>query len=311
MLHSITFVKATEEIRPHVDNGELRWTVPSGGAYLNERRTFEDWHLVPSSASAIAMPELKEFYLEVEGMDGNGIDLTDALSGRPLFKSREGALKFYRQAYDNWNVGIPDIGNWLHGQKIKMILDDDPLWYYEGRIQLSSIESNEYYATIEMKYVLEPYKKRVYASYDYDYDVLTEAVYGGVHIYPIVWDLIDFDEEFSSSYSHIIERGDSQTDVSGYFNIIGNARGTIPKLTIVSTSPTRVDPDMAILSPSSADVNIRRGTVTGDMLFASNGSWSNYEAFGLEAPANSAQTYYYVLKPTAKSLVILYRREKL
>lgn len=195
MVHSITFVKG--EVIPRYDETDRRvhFTDKVNGEYPNERRTDVDWGLVPSNASFVQAPEPKEYILEVDGIDNDGIDYSDAVTGRTLYKSRQGEWKFYRQALRNWSVGLPEIVNWLQGKKVSVITDDDPSYYYVGRITVS-LESNEYWATVTMKYKLEAYKKYVYPSYQLDIagrDPVTLTPFDK-KIYPVVWDLIDFED---------------------------------------------------------------------------------------------------------------------
>lgn len=195
MVHSITFVKG--EVIPRYDetDGRVHFTDKVNGEYPNERRTDVDWGLVPSNASFVQAPEPKEYILEVDGIDNDGIDYSDAVTGRTLYKSRQGEWKFYRQAQHNWSVGLPEIVNWLQGKKVSVITDDDPSYYYVGRITVS-LESNEYWATVTMKYKLEAYKKYVYPSYQLDItgrDPVTLKPFDK-KIYPVVWDLIDFED---------------------------------------------------------------------------------------------------------------------
>lgn len=200
MVHSITFVKG--EVIPRYDkaDGRVHFTDKVNGEYPNERRTDVDWGLVPSNASFVQAPEPKEYILEVDGIDNDGIDYSDAVTGRTLYKSRQGEWKFYRQALRNWSVGLPEIVNWLQGKKVSIITDDDPSYYYVGRITVS-LESNEYWATVTMKYKLEAYKKYVYPSYQLDIegpDPVTLTPFDK-KIYPVVWDLIDFEDAHDES----------------------------------------------------------------------------------------------------------------
>lgn len=198
MVHSITFVKG--EVIPRYDetDGRVHFTDKVNGEYPNERRTDVDWGLVPSNASFVQAPEPKEYILEVDGIDNDGIDYSDAVTGRTLYKSRQGEWKFYRQALRNWSVGLPEIVNWLQGKKVSVITDDDPSYYYVGRITVS-LESNEYWATVTMKYKLEAYKKYVYPSYQLDVKNETTLTPFDKKIYPVVWDLIDFEDAHDES----------------------------------------------------------------------------------------------------------------
>lgn len=308
MVHSVTFIKGDAEVRPHLDgNGKIAWTINAA----DSKDAFDDFGLVPANATAISMPELKEQYLEVEGADGKGIDLTDSLAGRPLYSSREGTMTFYRQTYDNWTIGIPDVANYLHGQKMKVVLDDDPLWYYEGRLQITSIESNEYWATIEISYTFEPYKKRVYACYDLAYTGTTDDTSYGIHRYPVLWDLIDFDNDNAVASSYNTSGIITLASTVHYFG--GSQAPVIPTITVNGSSSTKVDPDIQIADTTSADFVLYKGvSAIGSPIFASAGQWNKYEAYQLEIP--TAGVSFWCSKLTGASTnyaVIHYRKEKL
>ena len=49
----------------------------------------------------------------------------------------------------------------LQGKRIKVILSDDPSWYYDGMCWVDKWTSDERYSTISIKYDFYPFKKRV------------------------------------------------------------------------------------------------------------------------------------------------------
>ena len=150
----------------------------------NQKHTFNDWGLIPAKRPVVPYPEVKEQRVEVEAIDGDGIDLTEALTGYPLFKDREFEVQFYRQRKDNWSGGISNISNWIHGKKIKMILDDDPMFYYTGRCTVKEAISDQYWSTITFYCKLDPYKTCVYSSDDTANEM--------------IWDILDFEEIYQS-----------------------------------------------------------------------------------------------------------------
>lgn len=139
------------------------------------RHTWKDWCLVPTSRPFVVRPEVNETWMEIPGMNGQ-YDLTDKLHNYPTYGLREGswefhvahdvaALKFGVPEEMAWNRVVDAIANYLHGQGLRCILDDDPRWYYDGRFKINQYKSNKYYSTITIDYKLQPYK----------WDVLTTA----------------------------------------------------------------------------------------------------------------------------------------
>lgn len=131
----------------------------------DRRNTWDDWHLVPTSRPVINPPELKKKTIAIPG--GNSeIDITDALTGFPLFENRQGDIEFvvvndYSElvkTHTEWNVIYSEIMGYLHGKRMRMYLEDDPDYYYEGRFTVNTWKSNSYYSTITISYDVGPYR---------------------------------------------------------------------------------------------------------------------------------------------------------
>lgn len=127
---------------------------------IGSMNTYTDWHLVPDGRPVIAMPEVRKNYVEVPGMSGS-LDLSESLTGYPLYEKREGELKFHVLNGYNWIDIYSKIAAYLHGKKHKMVLEDDPNWYYEGRFHIVEWISNNdgTWSDITIGYNLDPYKK--------------------------------------------------------------------------------------------------------------------------------------------------------
>lgn len=117
-----------------------------------------DWGLALMTQPTFAMPPLKEKLLEGPGMDGV-IDLSTAITGYPLFGNRTGSFEFVRKGLQpDWQTLISEIAGELHGQYMQIVLDDDPGWYYEGRVTLNIGACERQYGTIVVNYSVGPYK---------------------------------------------------------------------------------------------------------------------------------------------------------
>lgn len=151
--------------RVTVKNGVLELTSAKHGTI----NTWDDWHLIPTSRPVFQQGKVKTTYVDIPGADGQ-IDLTEALSGYPTYSNREGSLEFivangYRK---NWATGFSQFANWLHGRRLRIILDDDPEYFYEGRLSLNEWKSNNdgTWSNVTIDYNLKPYKYSVYLSTD-------------------------------------------------------------------------------------------------------------------------------------------------
>ena len=122
--------------------------------------SFSDWHLVPESRPVIAMPEPKKVTVDIPGRNGL-LDLSEAIRHFPVFNNRNGSIKFHvLNGYNQWQILHEQIANYLHGKEIEMRLEDEPGWYYKGRVTVQDWTSNNdgTWSDITFGYDLFPYK---------------------------------------------------------------------------------------------------------------------------------------------------------
>jgi len=131
--------------------------------------TWDDWHLIPTSRPVFNPPAVKTVYIDIPGANGK-LDLTEALTGYPLYDNREGSFEFivangYRAS---WIGGYQKFANWLHGKDLRCVLDDDPSYYYEGRFSIDNWTSNNNgtWSNVTFKYSVKPYKYSMKTSID-------------------------------------------------------------------------------------------------------------------------------------------------
>lgn len=126
---------------------------------INGKHTYRDWGLYVVNAAAISPPELKTQYIEVPGRDGD-IDLTDALAGHPVYKNRTITLQLGgKRAPGTWERFLSDFMAELHGQKVEVIFDRDPDWYFVGRATVGSdLSIGQEIGQFTLTINAEPYK---------------------------------------------------------------------------------------------------------------------------------------------------------
>lgn len=125
------------------------------------KNTWDDWHLIPTSRPVFNPPSVKTNLIEIPGGDG-ALDLTTALAGRPLYKNRTGSIEFYvDNDFRDWTVLYSEIMFYLHGQKMRAVLEDDPSYYYEGRFAINAWKSNKERSSLVIDYDVNPYKKDI------------------------------------------------------------------------------------------------------------------------------------------------------
>lgn len=180
--------------------------------FNEEINTWDDWHLIPSSRPVVNPPEVKTYYVDIAGANGS-IDLTESLTGYPLYKNRTGSWEFYvANDYWSWDVAYSTIMNYLHGRTKKIVLEDDPSFYYEGRLSVNEWQSNKVCSTIVIDYDVYPYKRDV-NSYTDDW----------------LWDPFDFEVGIINEFSNI--------QLSGSLTIvlINREEPIVPTITISGT----------------------------------------------------------------------------
>lgn len=131
-----------------------------------EFNTWDDWRLIPTSRPVVAPPSQKTNYVDIPGANGS-LDLSTALTGIPVFENRSGSFEFALPDADkDWAGMYSYIANFLHGRRLKMVLEDDPAYYYVGRFSISDWTSDENYTSVSIDYELEPLKNDIYNNAD-------------------------------------------------------------------------------------------------------------------------------------------------
>jgi len=125
---------------------------------IGDKNTWDDWHLVPTSRPKFNMPPVKTQYIDIPGSDGV-LDLTTALTGRPMYGNRQGSFEFLvMNDYGNWYDRYSEIATYLHGRSFRAVLNDDPLYYYEGRFSVNEWKSERDWSRLVIDYNVGPYK---------------------------------------------------------------------------------------------------------------------------------------------------------
>lgn len=166
MYHSITFIR--DDINQQMN-------------------TWDDWSLMPTSRPIIAPPNVEFKFVPVP-YSNEQIDLTNLRYG-----SRQGSFEFaidmsshrirwkdlepYRwmdvEQYtwgeiseltadfkeNSWTNIFKDFMDFLNGARMKVVLEDDPTRYYEGRVWADKFTSGKDFSRISISYILEPFKR--------------------------------------------------------------------------------------------------------------------------------------------------------
>ena len=125
--------------------------------YFGDIHSRTDLHLVPESIQ-IDPAEPKKNLVEIPYGTGS-VDLTEAL-GIVTFNDRKITWIFSLFPGDDWVEKRSEVSNALNGKRLHITPDDDPGWYYDGRITVSGHKSDKLYHQITVEATCSPYKRR-------------------------------------------------------------------------------------------------------------------------------------------------------
>lgn len=141
------------------------------GVKFGDKHTFDDWALVLTEKS-LGLPEPKTSGVEIQGADGE-IDTSEVLGGEIKFSNRILTFKFtMTDEYEDFNDKVSTIANYLHGRKMRIILDEDELCYYYGRCSINEWRTDRRIGQIVVNCNCEPYK------YDLNETIIRAVIVG-------------------------------------------------------------------------------------------------------------------------------------
>ena len=118
--------------------------------------TYKNLSLILTSKT-IGQPAVKTEYVEVLGADGQ-LDLTEAF-GDVKYNNRKLTFVFSVSEFsESWSTIYTRVLNNFHGKKMKIVLDDDPNYYYVGRVNVSDYTSSKKIGNITIDVDAEPFK---------------------------------------------------------------------------------------------------------------------------------------------------------
>lgn len=122
--------------------------------------SLEDFKLILTSKE-VGSPSIKERKIDIEGADGF-LDLTDFFGGEPKFENVTHRFDFSTIVPQSEFLSLfSSIKNALHGKRMRIILDDDPLFYYIGRIYVSQLANDKNIGRVSVECDCEPYKYKL------------------------------------------------------------------------------------------------------------------------------------------------------
>lgn len=167
------------------------------GVKFGNYHSFRDFGLYPKTKMVVAPPKVREVYVEVAGADGD-LDLTEALVGRPNLDRRDAKFEFTVMDRARWDSVYTSLMNSIHGRDMHVVLDDDPYWYYDGRVQVDAFSTSKHTATITVTGYFDPYKK---------------SLIGNSLMW--LWDTFNFETDIARDYADLVVDGSLTTTIVG------------------------------------------------------------------------------------------------
>ena len=126
------------------------------GITFGNQHSYNDLNLILSSKE-IGSPEVKVRKIDIEGADSS-LDLTDFF-GEPKYEDVTHKFDFSTIVPQAQFLSLySTVKNALHGKKMRIILDDDPLFFYLGRVKVLPFTNEKNIGHISIECDCEPYK---------------------------------------------------------------------------------------------------------------------------------------------------------
>ena len=126
------------------------------GVTFGNLHSYRDLKLLLNSKE-IGSPEVKVKKIDIEGADSS-LDLTDFF-GEAKFENVTHKFQFSTIVPQAQFLSLfSTVKNALHGKKMRVILDDDPLFYYVGRCSVSGFTNEKNVGMVSVECDCEPYK---------------------------------------------------------------------------------------------------------------------------------------------------------
>ena len=226
------------------------------GVTFGDKHSYRDWGLILKSRPVLSPQSKKTLYIDIPGSDGV-LDLTESLTGDVKFENRTITCEFnVIDSRKRWSNIYSEILDYLHGQRIKIILDEDPTYYYVGRFQVNEWKSDKVTSLITIEGNVEPYKLEICSSLD-DWE----------------WDSFNFETGIIRQWKDLTV-GDSLT-----ITVVGTRKTVVPSFIVQSNdgSGMTVTFDGRTYNLSDGvnrvvNINIKQETQT--LVFTGNGTVS-------------------------------------
>ena len=132
------------------------------GIKFRNKHSADDFGMFMTDFS-VSPPEPQTTYVDVPFRDGP-LDFSTALTGGIVkYKNRTVTAEFKTQdrTPDSWKSRYHTFVNYVQGQKLQLIFDYDPEYYYLGRISCDVSKDDQVIGTISISADCDPYKYKL------------------------------------------------------------------------------------------------------------------------------------------------------
>jgi len=226
------------------------------GVTFGDKHSYRDWGLILKTRPVISPPTPKTVYIDVPGSDGS-LDLTESLTGDVKFENRKITCEFnVLDARRRWSNIYSEILDHLHGQQMNIIFDEDPTYFYTGRVQVNEWKSDKKTSLITIEGTVEPYKLEQFGSLD-----------------RWRWDPFNFETGIIRNYGDLVVNGSLE------FIIEGNRKPVVPAFVVTleeggSMTVAFEGTTYTLVEGTNRVVNIKIKNGTNILTFTGNGTIS-------------------------------------
>lgn len=118
--------------------------------------SYRDLHLLQAVVE-VQPAKPKTNFIDVPGADGSK-DFSESPAGRVVYETREITWTFKLYPGENWADKYAQVSNAINGRSCKITLDDDPNYYYQGRVSVDKHAVDGILHTITVVAICQPYK---------------------------------------------------------------------------------------------------------------------------------------------------------
>lgn len=165
---------------------------------INDIDMLDTYKMALKDRHCVQPPVPKTSFQDIPGGDGS-FDLSTVNAGRVVYERRTITLNFgCGYPANDWPAIFSEILRKFHGKEGKLIFDDDPQYYYTGRMAVSDYSRAGTLGTFTITVEADPYKYELTAG-DEDW----------------LWDPLDFEEGVIREYKDLAVDGKYQLIIDG------------------------------------------------------------------------------------------------